>query len=159
MKILSDYDLKIEFIFPSLYAHILPNIALHLDMVPSFYMELKPMKCIMRQNIFSRIAKCHALVLWLPFPSTGCERNILKMHAGFGEGSRGRKDSWGARKEGQLCWHSVKSGISSMLWKRWGIGNAEEMPGGTTWFTHTSVYSMLLKADSIWNRPENTHHS
>lgn len=27
-----------------------------------------------------------------------------------------------------------------MLWKRRGIGNAEEMPGGTTQFTHVSIF-------------------
>lgn len=117
-----------------------PNITLHLDMMPSFYMELKPMKGVMRWNSVSRIAKCHALVLWLPFPSNGYERDTLKMHAGLGKGSGGRKDSWGARREGQLRWPSGKSGMSLMLWKRRGIGNAEEMPGGTTWFTHVSIF-------------------
>lgn len=118
----------------------LPNITLHLNMMSSFSIELKPIKCVMRWNIVPRIAKCHALVLWLPLSSTGYERNTLKMHAGFWEGRRGRKDNWGDRREGQLCWPSGKSGMSSMLWKRREIGNAEEMPGGATWFTHVSIF-------------------
>lgn len=109
-------------------------------MIPSFYVELKSMKSVMRWNSAPRIAKCHALVLRLPFPPTGYERNILKMHSGSGERSGGRKKSWGARREAQLCWPGGKSGMSLMLWQRRGIGNAEEMPGGTTWFTHISIF-------------------
>lgn len=130
------------------------KIGLHLGMLPSFYKELKPIKCVMRWNTLPRIAKCHGPVLWIPCPSIAHERNVLKMlfsycfswptavkmYTGF-EGKKFKKeDSWGAGREGLLCWPSGKSDMSSMLWKRTRFGKAEEVPGGAARFTHVSIF-------------------
>lgn len=121
-------------------------------MLPSFYKELKPMKCVTR-NALPRTAKCQGLVLWLPFPSIAHEKNGFQMLFNYyfswhiaikiyrlGEKKEKQEASWGAGREGLPCRPGGKAAMSLLLWKRTRLGSAEEVPGGTARFTHVSIF-------------------
>lgn len=122
-------------------------------MLSSFYKDSKPTKCVMRWNALPRIAKCQGLVLWYPFPFIAHGINVLKilfcdyfslpivitMYTGF-QGKKKTISIVEGLGEKDSCWPRGRSGWSVMLAKGTRFGNAEEVPGGTTWFTHVSIF-------------------